>query len=106
MPPSISGDTIRPVDPENESAVTRDPGQAASQSNTETPKTFFARQDVCGSQTGIELGEIIPRPLPISQENLDAGNPRSKLRILAVMTALFVSMIQHCALFLPPSLSW
>lgn len=94
MPPSISGDSIRPVGPKDESAVTRDPAKAASQSDTETPTTFSARQDVCGSQTGIELGEIIPRPQPVSPENLHTVNPRGKLRVFAVMAALFVSIIQ------------
>jgi hypothetical protein len=109
-PPSISGDSIRPVVEHTASAVIGYEasdlyGQCASQKNAETPKlqaskVILAREEVHGSNPAHELGEIIPRPR-ISQEDLDAAQPRSRLRIIALMTAPIVSNIQLWSYLIP-----
>lgn len=72
MPPSISGDSIRPVAEHSASAVIDDEasdlyGQCASQKNAETPelqasKLILASEEFHGNNPAHELGEIIPRP--------------------------------------------
>ena len=84
MPPASSDDCIQPVGVQD---VTQDEqlGSAARQH----AETSLARQASSGSHQAHELFEIIPRSH--NQGDLEAVQPRSKLRIFAVMTALFVS---------------
>lgn len=76
---SISGDSIRPLGIQIASADNHD--HAADQSNSEAPPRSSLAPNADGSNPGHEIREMTPRP-QIVQEDLEAAQPRSRLRII------------------------